>query len=117
MEANFRQHSVLWTITRRWGGLNARFRRSRQILSTRSANHECACMEGGASIRLGYCPADRKVAYLTQQCRFPITELSVSYQSATSTLTQVYIRDWIVKSGLTIEAFSRRSRLFDLTLL
>jgi hypothetical protein len=48
---------------------------------------------------------------LTQQCRFHITSLSVSYQSASSILTEGQISDQFAERVLTIGPISRISPL------
>jgi hypothetical protein len=47
--------------------------------------------------------------HLMQQCRSHIIELSVSYQSGNSPLTEGKIPDWISQSNLTIDPIFRIS--------
>ena len=58
-----------------------------------------------------------KVSQLTQQRRFHITRLWVSYQWANPTLTKAQIADWISQSNLTISPILLIRRRRDLTLV
>jgi len=57
-----------------------------------------------------------KVSQLTQQCRFHITRLWVSYQCANPTLTKAQLADWIPQSNLTTGLILLIRRRRDLTL-